>query len=183
MNVFIPEGRGASNPYLKRIRIVQGDITEQAVDALVTIIPHTLEYRGALNARILEKAGAKLDEFVLENIVRPRPGDVYAVPGFNLPCKHIFFAVVPKWKNDFDRYDRDLVNVCRQSIELARSMSLKTIAFPPIGSGKHGFPKARASRLIIEGIASRLNAEIDEVRIVCQTKATIKIFKDRLFIV
>jgi O-acetyl-ADP-ribose deacetylase len=183
MNGVIPEGGRPSNPYLKRITVVQGDIAEQAVDAIVTIIPLTLEYRGAVNARILEKAGERLDDFVLENIVRPRPGDIYAVPGFSLPCKHIFFAVVPLWKDEFTRYDRDLVNAARQAVELARGMSLRTIAFPPIGSGKRGFPKARAARLMVEGISSRLNADIDEVRIVCQTKATMKHFKDRLFIV
>lgn len=183
MNIVIPEGAGASNPYLKRITVVQGDITEQAVDAIVTLIPTTLEYRGALNGSILKKAGAQLDDFILEHIVQPRAGDIYAVPGFGLPCAHIFFAVVPKWKNDFDRHDRDLVLACRQAIELARSMSLKSIAFPPLGSGRNGFPKARAARLMIEGISSRLNADVNEVRIVCQTKATMKIFKDRLFIV
>lgn len=160
---------------------MQGDITAQAVDAIITLIPTTLEYRGALNASILAKAGTKLDQFVLDNIVRPRSGDVYAVPGFDLPCKHILFAVVPIWKNDFDRYDRDLVNACRKALELARSMSLKTIALPPVGSGKRGFPKARAVRLIVEGLSSRLNSDIDEVRIVCQTKATVRLFKDRLY--
>jgi O-acetyl-ADP-ribose deacetylase (regulator of RNase III) len=183
MALYVSEGARSSNPYLKRITVVQGDITAQAVDAIVTVIPTTLEYRGALNAGILAKAGEKLDRFVLENIVRPRSGDVYAVPGFQLPCKHILFAIVPVWKNDFDRYDRDLVNACRKAMELARGMSLKTVAFPPVGSGKRGFPKARAARLIVEGISSRITADIDEVRIVCQTKATMRLFKDRLFIV
>lgn len=183
MTLYLTETRHTSNPYLNRITVIQGDITAQAVEAIVTLIPTTLEYRGALNSSILKKAGERLDDFMLENIVRPRSGDVYAVPGFGLPCKHILFAVVPVWKNDFDRYDRDLVNACRKAMELARSMSLKVIAFPPIGSGKRGFPKARAARLIVEGIASRLNSDIDEVRIVCQTKTTMRLFKDRLFIV
>ncbi|MCC6598194.1 MAG: macro domain-containing protein [Alphaproteobacteria bacterium] len=182
MDSFISEPISPSNPYLNRIKVVQGDITRQNTDAIVTVIPQTLEYRGMLNAAILEGAGTQLDKFILEHIVMPRTGDVYAVPGFNLPCKHIIYCIVPIWKDDFDRHDRDLTKACRKAVELARSMRLRSLAFPPIGSGQRGFPKARAARLIVEVIASRLSADIDEIRIVCRTKTTMQHFKDRLFL-
>lgn len=183
MNSVIPEAGLASNPYLNRIQIVQGDITRQETDAIVTVIPQTLEYRGAINTAIVKAAGARLDKFVLEHIVMPRAGDIYAVPGFDLPCRHVFYCVVPVWQDDFDRHDRDLVRACRVAMELARSMNLRSIAFPPIGSGKRGFPKARAARLILQGIASRLSRDIEDVRIVCQNKTTIQCFKDCLMMV
>lgn len=183
MDSVIPEAGNASNPYLNRIRIVQGNIARQDTDAIVTVIPQTLEYRGAINAAIVESAGARLDKFVLENIVTPRSGDIYAVPGFDLPCRHVFYCVVPVWQDDFDRNDRDLVRACRTAMELARSMGLRSIAFPPVGSGKRGFPKARAARLILQGITSRMSRDIDEVRIVCQNGATMRCFKDCLMMV
>jgi len=98
MEILIPEVQGPSNPFLNRVKVVQGDIVTQAVDAIVTLIPKTLEYRGSLNQTILEAAGGGLDHFVLEHIVKPKVGDIYALPGFALPCQHIFFCVVPVWR-------------------------------------------------------------------------------------
>ena len=180
MALFIPETPRRSNPYLDRIRVVQGSIVEQDVDAIVTVIPQTLEYRGAINQLIEEKAGEKMDAFLRDNIVQPRLGDVYAVPGFNLPCQHIMFSVVPVWRDEWDRSDQQLLNATRKAMELARTMSLTTIAFPPIGSGRRGFPKARVARLIVQGITDRLDQHFDEVRLVCQTSETQTLFEERL---
>jgi len=160
--------------------MVQGDITRQKIDAIVTFIPQNLEYRGEINVAILDAAGGGLDQFILENIFKPRVGDVYTVPGFNLPCKHVFFCVVPVRHDDIDRPDKYLINATRKAMEAASAMRLKTIAFPPIGSGKRGFPKPRAARLILQGISERLDGSFEEVRIVARTASTLNVFKERL---
>jgi len=180
MGLYISETPQGSNPYLKRLQVVRGSIIEQNVDAIVTLIPQTLEYRGAINQLIQKAAGEKIDVFIQENVVHPRAGDVYAVPGFDLPCKHIFFCVVPVWRDEWDRHNSQLLNASRKAMELASRMSLKTIAFPPIGSGSHGFPKARAVRLIVQGITDRLDKKFEQVQIVCQKAETQQLFEERL---
>jgi O-acetyl-ADP-ribose deacetylase (regulator of RNase III) len=162
------------------LKLVLGDIAKQDVDMIVTLLPLTLEYRGGINRAILEGAGEKLDEFVLENIYRPKPGDAYAAPGFNLPCKHIVFCIMPYWRTDFDRADRHLVNACRKAMETARQMSLSSIAFPALASGSKGYPPARAARLIIQGILERIDESFQEVRIVCTHEKSLKFFEERL---
>lgn len=180
MDIVITDPQRRSNPYLNRITLVQGDITRQDVDAIATFIPQNLEYRGQINAAILREAGKKLDEFVLENIFRPRVSDVYTVPGFNLPCAHIFFCIVPIRRLDTDRPDKYLVNACRKAMETANAMGLRTIGFPPLGSGKQGFPKPRAARLMLQGISERLDGTVEEVRIVARTEKTLDVYKERL---
>ncbi len=180
MGIFISEPENPSNPYLSRIKLIKGDITQQNTDAIVSVIPQDLEYRGEINSAILRGAGQKLDEFVLEHIYRPRPADIYAVPGFNLPCKHIFFCVLPAWRSDLDRDDRHLVAVCRKAMEMARALCLKSIAFPPLAAGKHGYPKQKAARLMVQGIAERLDESLDEVRIVSPAGEALKFFAERL---
>lgn len=180
MGISISGVTGATNPYLNRVKVVNGHIIEQDTDAIVTLIPQNLEYRGSINQSIQDAAGEMMDAFMRENVVRPKAGDVYAVPGFNLPCKHIFFCVVPIWKDEWDRNDRQLINASRKAMELARSMSLKSIAIPPVGSGSRGFPKPRAARLIVQGVLDRLDDHFEDVRIVCQTDDTRKIFEERL---
>ncbi len=170
----------ASKRYLDRIQIIQGRITEQDVDAIVTLLPVSKEYSGSLNQHIAESAGAEFKNFVTHNIIKPRVGDIFAVPGFDLPCKHIFFCIVPVWKDEWSRHHRQLVNASRTSMELARRMSLKTIAFPPLGSSPRAFPKKRAARFILQGIVDRMDDGFDEVRMVCRTPQTVKVFEERL---
>ena len=180
MDIVITDPNRRSNPYLNRITCVEGDITRQDVDAIVTFIPQNLEYRGEINTAILRAAGEKMDEFVMENIFRARVGDVYTVPGFDLPCRHIFFCIVPIKRLDTDRPDKYLVNACRKAMETTAEMGLRTIAFPPLGSGKRGFPKPRAARLMLQGISERLTKTIEEVRIVARTPQTLNVYRERL---
>lgn len=180
MTTFIPDPKKPSNPYLNRIRLVIGDVTKQEADAIVSFLPQDLEYRGAVNASILAAAGQKMDEFMLEQIYKPRPGDVYAVPGFDLPCRHILFAIMPVWRTDIDREDKHLLIAARKTMEMARVMTLSSIAFPPLAMGRHGYPKPRGARLLLQGIAERMVKTIREVRIVCPDENTYNIFEERL---
>ncbi len=180
MASVISDQGNPSNPYLERIKLVQGDITKQKTDAIVSVLPQSLEYRGGLNAAILEAAGQKLDEFVLEHIFKPRPGDIYAVPSFNLPCKNIFFAILPKWTLGFDRDDRHLLLATRKAMEITRTMCLASVSFPPLAAGKHGYPPQKAARLIVQAILERLDENFDEVRIVSPDVEVLKLFYERL---
>ena len=180
MKIVIPKPSSPSNPYLDRIHVLHGDVTDQDVDAVISVIRQDLEYRGSINAALLEKAGEQLDEFILEHVYKPQVGDAYAVPGFDLPCTNLIFAIMPVWKDDFAKQERDLLNAVRKAIELATSMNLQTLAIPPIVSGTSGFPKARAARLIVQGIEERLTKGIREVRITCSEKDLCRIFKERL---
>lgn len=169
-----------SNPYINKITLVQGDIAAQDVDAIVSLIPKNLEYRGAINTALLRGAGEKLDDFIAEHIYQPRAGDVYAVPGFNLPARNIIFAVRPNWKDDWDRQEKDVVLCCRKALVLAKCMLLSTVAFPPLASGRNGFAPEKAARLLIQGIADRIDERMKEVRIVVPDQQMYKIYYTRL---
>ena len=180
MATVISDKGQASNPYLHKIRLVRGDITGQEVDAIVSLLPPSLDFTGSINKALLNKAGQQLDEFVLENMYQPKAGDIYAVPAFDLPCRNIIFSVRPPWRSDFEREDKHLVICVRKAMVLAKCMLLPKIAFPPLASGKKGFPKQRAARLLIQGIIDRLDEQSGEIRIVCPDDETGRIYKERL---
>lgn len=180
MDIQVSESGAVSNPLLDRIRIVRGDITDQKVDAIATLIPEDLEYRGAINHAILAKAGEELDEFVLENIFQPKAGDIYAVPGFDLPCKNILFCIRPKWKNEFERNDRDLLICGRKIMTLAKCMLLDRIAIPLLGSGKNGFPAGRAARLLVQAVEERMTKQMEEIIFVAHDYDTETAFREAL---
>lgn len=179
MSSVITEPPERSNPYVERVRFVLGDITQQDTDSLLTIIPQNLIYKGSLNESILDAAGEALDEFLLDNVIKPRPADIYAIPGFNLAAANIFFSIVPVWRTDFDRQDKFLMYATRRALELCREMGLSSISIPAIGAGQGGFPKPRAVRLISQGIQDRLYDGLKEVRIVCKDEAVLDLFKER----
>jgi O-acetyl-ADP-ribose deacetylase (regulator of RNase III) len=184
MRGILSERRRSTNRYLDTVHIMPGDIAAQEVDVIVSLLPQNLEYRGQVNESIEQAAGADLQDFIKDNIFDPRAGDVYAVPGFDLPCKHVLFAIRSVWRTEFDRQDKELLNACRRAMDEARRLGARTIAFPPMGSGKNGFPTKRLSRLMIQGIEERIeNTEghaFDEVRIVCRTEDTCSIFRKHL---
>jgi len=181
MDIEVTEAGRKSNPlFWERVKVIRGEITDQDVDAIVSLLPANLEYRGALNKAILAAAGAQLDEFVLEHIYKPRPGDVYAVPGFDLPARHILFAVRPLWRNEFERHDRDLVNCVRKVMGLAQGMLLRRVAFPLLGSGRSGFPKPRAARLMLQTIEERCTHHFEEILLVAQDERDEQVFRERL---
>ena len=177
---MISDYSGASNAYINRIKLVLGDISKHEADAIVSLLPQNLELKGNINKSLMNAAGDDLDAFILENIYKPKAGDVYAVPAFNLPCKNIIFSVRPNWRSDFDREDKHLVMCVRKAIVLAKCMLLSTIAFPPLASGKSGYGKGRAARILIQSIIDRLDERVGEVHIVCPDKKTYDVYKERL---
>lgn len=180
MKLVISNSVHAAKPFLDRIHLMQGDITKQDVDAIVILIPQTLEYSGSLNEAVQVACGHNLDEFILDNIYKPKVGEVYALPAFNLPTKHILVGVLPKFRTDFDMNPSYLSAVIRRVMELARCMLLTSIAFPPLASGRHGYPKAKAARLICQGITDRLEESFEDIRIVCPDEKGLGIFDGKL---
>jgi O-acetyl-ADP-ribose deacetylase (regulator of RNase III) len=184
MNRILTERRRSTNRYLDTVHIMPGDIAAQEVDVIVSLLPQNLEWRGQVNNAIAQGAGAHMMAAIQEHIIEPRAGDIYAVPGFDLPCKHVVFAIVPVWRTEFDRQDKELLNACRKAMDEARRLGAQTIAFPPLGMGKNGFPKTRASRLVVQGIEERLETAqghvFDEVRIVARTEETCSVFRKHL---
>lgn len=71
------------------IDLLEGPLELARADAIVTGLPSTLEWRGSLNQALLRAAGARLDEFVLENVYQPKVGEVFMLPGFDLSLIHI----------------------------------------------------------------------------------------------
>ena len=167
--------------FLDRIKIIKGDIVQQAdVDAIVCGLYPDMALEGSLNQTVMAAAGTRLDEFILENIYKPRTSDAFAVPGFGLSVRHVLFMVKPRWRDGFFEEDRYLLRAYRSVMEMAHNMNLRRIAFPALGAGTKQFPVRRVARLALQGITERQLGDIEEVRIVCKTDETYAAFRDQL---
>lgn len=180
MELIVSKAGHIANPFLDRITVIGGDITTQEVDAIAIAVPQNLDFKGRINLAVQEAAGYDMDTFILENIYKPKAGEVYAIPAGDLPVRHILLAIMPFYKTEFDRNERHLSSAVRRIMEMSRCMLLSRIAIPAFYSGKNGFPKAKAARLISSGIVDRLEESFEEVRITCTSKEMFDAFHRKL---
>ncbi|MCB9979292.1 MAG: macro domain-containing protein [Rhodospirillales bacterium] len=186
MERIVAKPEDSANSFIalsQRIRIVVGDVLKFPGDALVTVIPETLRIHRSFNHRLIAAAGEALDDFVVEHIDCPHPGDTFSVPGFSLRTQHVLFAVVPDWKSDFEKEDRHLLNCYRGALDMAARMGLKRLVFPDFLAGEGEFPDNRAIRLAVQGIMDRLRDPLEEVWIVCKTQDVADAYQSRLTLV
>jgi O-acetyl-ADP-ribose deacetylase (regulator of RNase III) len=154
--------------YGRRISIVEGDITGQAVDAIVNAANTTLLGGGGVDGAIHRAAGARLLK-ECRTLGGCPTGQAKITKGYELPAKWVIHTVGPVW-HDGSRGEAELLASCyRNSLELAATHAIKSIAFPGISTGAYRFPLDRATRIALTETMQFLarNASIEKVVFVC----------------
>jgi len=153
------------------LTVVQGDITQQDVDAIVNAANSSLMGGGGVDGAIHRAGGAKiLDEckaYVRRHGNLPT-GEAMITTGGTLKARHVIHAVGPVWRGGSYREDELLANAYRNSLRVAVEYGVKTIAFPSISTGIYGFPIERASRIAIDTVKMFVTKELTfaEIRLV-----------------
>lgn len=135
--------------------LVQGDLTQARLDAIVNAANPQLQHRGGLAGAIIRRGGKSIqmesDAWVAQN--GPARTDRPAVTGAgNLPCDAVIHAVGPVWGEGDE--DRRLATAVRSSLDLASQRGFNSLGLPAISTGIYGFPIERAAPIILEAIAS-----------------------------
>jgi O-acetyl-ADP-ribose deacetylase len=131
------------------LELLEGDITDQQVEAIVNAANEKLALGGGVAAAIRKSGGPSIQEEC--NRIGGTPVGTAVVTGAGkLPFKHIIHAVGPRW-GDGDE-DRKLSSAVRSAMALADRHGLKSIALPAISSGNFGFPMERAARVTLTEI-------------------------------
>ena len=156
-----------------RFFIVQGDITTQAVDAIVNAANNSLLGGGGVDGAIHYAAGPNLLK-ECRSLGGCETGGAKITKGFNLHAKFIIHTVGPIWQGGSYNEDKLLTSCYKNSFALARKHNIGTIAFPSISTGVYRFPVERASRLALQEIIQELetNINLERVNIVCFDKKT-----------
>lgn len=151
-----------------RIAVVEGDITLQAVDAVVNAANSGLRGGGGVDGAIHRKAGPKLMD-ACRAIGGCPTGEARITPGFDLPAHYVIHAVGPVWEGGGADEDALLASCHRHALSLAREHGLRTIAFPAISTGVYGFPMMRAAQIALSTVADAIegDAHFTAVRLVC----------------
>jgi len=177
MNTVLKE---RSLPTGQTIQIVQGDITTEAVDAIVNAANEHLQHGGGVAWAISKKGGAAIQK-ESDDWIRKHGPVSHSQPAWTsgglLPAKYVIHAVGPVW-GDADE-DQKLLEAVTGSLRVADELKCTTLALPAISTGIFGFPKDRAAGIIFSAIENYFAANTSTLKIVKLTlfdQATVDVF-------
>jgi O-acetyl-ADP-ribose deacetylase (regulator of RNase III) len=154
-----------------RIEVWVGDITRLDVDAIVNAANSSLLGGGGVDGAIHRAAGPELlDE--CHKLHGCEVGEAKITMGYRLPARHVIHTVGPVWRGGGEGEDAALARCYANSLALARSLGLKSVAFPAISTGVYAFPPERAAVIAVSAIRQALSSdgeggEVERVILCC----------------
>ncbi len=152
----------------KQILVMQGDITQQKVDAIVNAANESLLPGGGVSGAIHKAAGLGLEEECIK-IGWCEEGEAKITQGYNLFAKYVIHTVGPVWEGGNYGEDKILANCYRRCLEIAAENEIKSIAFPAISIGAYEFPLEKATKIAVTEVKKYLENEntIESAIFVC----------------
>ena len=131
------------------LELVQGDITEMDTEAIVNAANSALKLGGGVAGAIARKGGPTIQQ-ECDRIGHCPVGGAVITSGGNLRARWVIHAVGPRMGEGDE--DRKLRDATLNSLKLADSRGIASIAFPAISTGIFGFPIDRAAEIFMETI-------------------------------
>jgi len=169
-----------------KLRIIQGDITQQTTDAIVNAANPSLMGGGGVDGAIHRAGGPAILEECKQIVARQGrlpTGKAVITTGGNLKAKHVIHTVGPIWHGGNTGEPELLASAYHQSLTLAAKNNLSSISFPSISTGAYGYPVDQASRVAIDAVIAFLSqstTSIKEVTFVLFDAQTLGVYASAL---
>jgi O-acetyl-ADP-ribose deacetylase (regulator of RNase III) len=143
------------------VRLVKGDITDMETDAIVNAANSSLMGGGGVDGAIHRKGGTKILEEckLLRSTKWPNGlpvGNAVITSGGKLKARYVIHTVGPIWRGGGSNEPKLLASAYENSLIVAKSERLRTIAFPSISTGAYGYPVSEASRVALRTVKAFL---------------------------
>jgi putative ATPase len=174
----------ATLPTGHTLSLRQGDLTDEAVDAVVNAANNGLAHGGGVAGAIVRRGGQVIQD-ESDRIGKVATGGAAITGAGRLPCRFVIHAVGPVWRGHTpDENDRLLASATVSALEIAREKGLTSIAFPAISSGIFGFPKDRCARVMVQAVRDWADTHPEDnprdLRFTVIDDLTVNLFDDEL---
>lgn len=139
-----------------QIKIIQGDITELKVDAIVNAANNRLVMGGGVAAAIKKKGGKGIEE----EAVKKGPikiGEAIFTAAGNLPAKYVIHTAT--MGTDFHTDEAKIRDSCKSALKISEELKVTSVAFPALGCGVGGFPHLAAAKIMAQEVFRHLREE------------------------
>lgn len=168
-----------SEDWRAKIKLRQGDLTEADVDAIVNAANNDLMLGGGVAGAIRIKGGPSI-QAECDNVGPIALGEAAITGAGLLRARHVIHAASMRLGEP--TAEANLRAATRNSLKRANENSLKSIAFPAIGTGIAGFPIERCAEVMLEEVRAHLGGRttLERVEFVLFDRRTLEIFERAL---
>jgi len=158
------------------IKIIQGDITELEIDAIVNAANNKLVMGGGVAGAIKKKGG----EIIEDEAVKKGPikiGEAIFTQGGSLPAKYVIHAATMGM--DFQTDEDKIRESCKNALRVAEELKIKSIAFPALGCGVGGFSLLASAKIMSQEVFRHIKedgTQLEEVVFCLYDKKAFDIF-------
>jgi len=161
------------------IRLIQGDITEQEVDAVVNAANNHLWMGAGVAGAIKRKGGTEIEKEAMKK--GPIPiGETVVTNAGSLKAKYVIHAAV--MGQDLVAKEEYIRNATLNSLKRADELKIKSIAFPAFGTGVGGFSADECARIMLDEVKdfSKKTKYLKEVLFVLFNKKSYDVWSIKL---
>ncbi len=161
------------------LRLVKGDLTDMDIESFVFYARDDLELGSGFGTAITLRGGPTISE-ELKKMKKLEPTQAVVSSAGELKATYIIHANGPKFqeKDMEGKLEKTILN----SLKQAEKKGVKSIAFPPMGSGFYGVPLPTSAKIMIETISGYLagDTKIEDVVICLIDNHELKAFQEKM---
>jgi len=160
-----------------KINFLKGDITDMAVDAIANAANTDLVLGAGVAGAICRKGGSRIQEDC--DAVGPiRLGEAAVTTGANLRANYVIHAASMRLGGQTTADSLRLAT--RNTLLRAEEKTIKSLAFPAIGTGVAGFPMEECARIMLTEVLQHLKSRstLEKIYFVLYDDAALQVFED-----
>jgi len=167
-----------------KIKVIEGDITEEDVECIVNPANSYLHHGGGVAGAIVRKGGWIVQE-ESNNYIKtygPLPvGKATITSAGSLKARYVIHTVGPRWGEGDE--ENKLRSAITSVLDIAGEKGIKSISIPAVSCGIFGFPQELGTRIIVETILEYIKSRktsLTEVHLIGIGKEIPELFKKYL---